>query len=36
MNQTMFLGTYPGLTSEMIDYMVRVIRDFVSDRIPSP
>jgi CDP-4-dehydro-6-deoxyglucose reductase, E1 len=28
MNQTMFLGTYPGLTVEMIDYMVSVIRDF--------
>jgi CDP-6-deoxy-D-xylo-4-hexulose-3-dehydrase len=28
MNQTMFLGTYPGLTPEMIDYMVKVIRDF--------
>ena len=30
MNQTMFLGTYPGLTPEMIDYMVQVIRDFVT------
>jgi CDP-6-deoxy-D-xylo-4-hexulose-3-dehydrase len=29
MNQTMFLGTYPGLTVEMIDYMVQTIRDFV-------
>ncbi len=28
MNQTMFLGTYPGLTSEQLDFMVRVIRDF--------
>lgn len=28
MKQTMFLGTYPGLTPEMIDYMVKVIRDF--------
>ena len=28
MNQTFFLGTYPGLTREMINYMVRVIRDF--------
>ena len=32
MNQTMFLGTYPGLTSEMIDYMVKVIRDFVESK----
>ncbi len=30
MNQTMFLGTYPGLTPEMIAYMVKVIRDFVA------
>lgn len=29
MNQSIFLGTYPGLTSEQIDYMVQVIRDFV-------
>lgn len=32
MNQTMFLGTYPGLTAEMIAYMVKVIRDFVNSR----
>ncbi len=30
MKQTMFLGTYPGLTPEMIDYMVQVIREFVA------
>lgn len=30
MKQTMFLGTYPGLTSEMLDYMVKVIIDFAS------
>jgi CDP-6-deoxy-D-xylo-4-hexulose-3-dehydrase len=28
MNQTMFLGTYPGLTVEMIDHMVKVICEF--------
>ncbi|MDA7790072.1 hypothetical protein N8967_05035, partial [Akkermansiaceae bacterium] len=28
MNQTMFLGTYPGLTVEMIDHMVNVICEF--------
>ena len=33
MKQTMFLGTYPGLTTEMIDYMVKVIRDFVASKI---
>ncbi len=32
MKQTMFLGTYPGLTVEMIDYMVKVIRDFVTSK----
>jgi CDP-6-deoxy-D-xylo-4-hexulose-3-dehydrase len=32
MKQTMFLGTYPGLTPAMIDYMVKVIRDFVAAR----
>ena len=29
MNQALFLGTYPGLTAEMIDYEVRVISEFV-------
>jgi len=32
MNRTLFIGTYPGLTREMIDYMIRVIRAFVADR----
>ena len=32
MNHTIFLGTYPGLTKEQIDYMIRVIRDFVVDK----
>jgi CDP-6-deoxy-D-xylo-4-hexulose-3-dehydrase len=32
MNQTLFLGTYPGLTAEQIDYMVKVIRDFAASR----
>ena len=32
MKQTMFLGTYPGLTTEMIDKMVKVIRDFVDQK----
>lgn len=35
MNRTLFLGTYPGLTREMIDYMVRVILDFVAGRIAA-
>ena len=30
MNQTLFLGTYPGLSKDQIDFMVQVIRDFVA------
>ncbi|MEM9283301.1 MAG: DegT/DnrJ/EryC1/StrS family aminotransferase, partial [Verrucomicrobiota bacterium] len=29
MNQTMFLGTYPGLTPDMIDYIIKTVRGFV-------
>ena len=29
MNQTFFLGTYPGLTKDQIDFMTRTIREFV-------
>ena len=29
MNQALFLGTYPGLTKEMMDYEIEVIRAFV-------
>lgn len=32
MNQTMFLGTYPGLTAAMIDYEIQIIQDFVKSR----
>lgn len=32
MNQALFLGTYPGLTAEMLAYEVQVIRDFVKSR----
>lgn len=32
MNQTFFLGTYPGLTAEQIDHMVKVIREFVASK----
>ncbi len=32
MNHTIFLGTYPGLTPEMIDYMIEVIRSFVAEK----
>jgi CDP-6-deoxy-D-xylo-4-hexulose-3-dehydrase len=30
MNQAIFLGTYPGLTKEMMDYEISTIREFVS------
>jgi len=29
MHQALFLGTYPGLTKEMMAYGVKVIQDFV-------
>ncbi|HEY5232677.1 MAG TPA: lipopolysaccharide biosynthesis protein RfbH [Verrucomicrobiae bacterium] len=29
MNEAMFIGTYPGLTSDMLDYMADTIRKFV-------
>lgn len=32
MNDTFFLGTYPGLTDEMIDYSLRTIAAFIKSR----
>jgi CDP-6-deoxy-D-xylo-4-hexulose-3-dehydrase len=32
MNQAIFLGTYPGLTKEMMDYEIETIREFVRSR----
>jgi CDP-6-deoxy-D-xylo-4-hexulose-3-dehydrase len=32
MNTAIFLGTYPGLTQEMLDYEIQVIREFVKVR----
>lgn len=32
MNHAIFLGTYPGLTKEMMDYEIETIRAFVRDR----
>jgi CDP-6-deoxy-D-xylo-4-hexulose-3-dehydrase len=29
MNNTFWLGVYPGLTKEMLDYVVSVVQDFV-------
>jgi CDP-6-deoxy-D-xylo-4-hexulose-3-dehydrase len=28
MNEVLFVGTYPGLTREMLDYMIETIRKF--------
>jgi CDP-6-deoxy-D-xylo-4-hexulose-3-dehydrase len=28
MNESLFVGTYPGLTREMLDYMIDVIQNF--------
>ena len=37
MNQTLFLGTYPGLSKEQIHCMVRVIRAFAKSKAaPCP
>ncbi len=32
MNNTFFIGVYPGLTEEMIDFMVKIISDFVKKK----
>jgi CDP-6-deoxy-D-xylo-4-hexulose-3-dehydrase len=32
MNEAVFIGTYPGLTPAMLDYMVETIRQFVRSR----
>ena len=29
MNQSLWIGVYPGLTREMLDYMVETVADFV-------
>ena len=28
MNEVLFIGTYPGLTREMLDYVIEVIQAF--------
>jgi CDP-6-deoxy-D-xylo-4-hexulose-3-dehydrase len=35
MNQAIFLGTYPGLTKEMMDYEIETIREFVRSQKKS-
>jgi CDP-6-deoxy-D-xylo-4-hexulose-3-dehydrase len=32
MNEALFVGTYPGLTREMLDYVIEVIHGFVKAR----
>jgi hypothetical protein len=32
MNDTFFLGTYPGLAKEQIDYALSLIAQFVKDK----
>ena len=32
MNRTIFIGTYPGLTRPMLDYMIETIRVFAQRR----
>lgn len=32
LNDTFLIGVYPGLTNEMIDYVIRTIREFVTNR----
>jgi len=36
MHQAIFLGTYPGLTKEMLAHEIAVIRDFVRSKWLSP
>jgi CDP-4-dehydro-6-deoxyglucose reductase, E1 len=33
MNEALFVGTYPGLSRPMLDYMVETIRDFVRAKV---
>jgi hypothetical protein len=31
MNESLFIGTYPGLTIDMLDFMIEVMHDFVNE-----
>jgi hypothetical protein len=35
MNQTFFLGTYPGMTDAMLDYIEQKIDQFVGEKVNS-
>jgi hypothetical protein len=35
MNEAIFLGTYPGIGSDEVDFICKVIRDFVGDFVAS-
>jgi CDP-6-deoxy-D-xylo-4-hexulose-3-dehydrase len=32
MNSTFWIGVYPGLTAEMLDYVIATLRDFCRKR----
>jgi CDP-6-deoxy-D-xylo-4-hexulose-3-dehydrase len=32
MNEALFIGTYPGLTRPMLDYIIETIQTFVKQR----
>ena len=36
MNEAIFLGTYPGLTEEMVNREVAVIHKFLVEQLSSP
>jgi CDP-6-deoxy-D-xylo-4-hexulose-3-dehydrase len=33
MNRTFWIGTYPGLSEEMLRYMVARLREFIASKI---
>jgi CDP-6-deoxy-D-xylo-4-hexulose-3-dehydrase len=35
MNNTFFIGVYPGITDEMIDYMLQVFKSFFSEMVDN-
>ena len=35
MNQAIFLGTYPGLSKEMLDYEIKAIHEFVELKVKN-
>jgi CDP-6-deoxy-D-xylo-4-hexulose-3-dehydrase len=35
MNNTFFIGVYPGITDKMIDYMLQVFKNFFSEMVDN-